>query len=95
MRRGTKLNLFPNRMAGNNHESQTRPHPISRTVVNPKIPMSYFKEWLEALCPRTRNGPRSQVDETNQPTGIELTNLLLLELLQKHGELLQRQNKHL
>ena len=57
--------------------------------------MSTFKEWLEALCPRNANGSRSQVEETNPPTRADLTNLLLLELLQKQGEQLQLQNEQL
>ena len=73
-------------MVGNNEKSQTGPHHGTRLPVNPKIPMSRYREQLEALCPRNENGPRSQVDETNPPTGAELTNFLLLELLQKQGE---------
>ena len=57
--------------------------------------MSSLREWLEALCPRNGNGARGQVDETNPPAGAELTNLLLLELLQKKGEQLQLQNEQL
>ena len=72
-------------MAGNNDESQTGPYLVSRTPVNPEIPMSHFRERLEALHPRNGNGSRSQVEETNPPIGAELTNLLLLELLQKQG----------
>jgi len=35
------------------------------------------------------------VDETNPPTGAELTKLLLLEMLQKQGEQLQFQSEQL
>jgi len=35
------------------------------------------------------------VDETNLPTGAELTNLLLLEMLQKQGEQLRLQHEQL
>ena len=35
------------------------------------------------------------MDETNPPIRADLFNLLLLELPQKQGEQLQRQNKHL
>jgi len=85
---GEKLNLtyFPSKMAENNNESHTRPHPISRIPVKPEIPMSSFKERLKALRPSNGNGSHSQVDETNPPTGEEPTNFLLLELLQKQGE---------
>ena len=76
-------------MVGNNDESQNGPYLILRTPVNPEIPISHFRERLEDLRPRNGNGPRSQVDEINLPTGVELTNLLLLELLQKQGEQLQ------
>ena len=62
--------------------------------MNLEIPMSTFRERLEALHPRNGNESRNQVDETNPPTGVELTNLLLLELLQKQGEQLQHQNEH-
>jgi len=58
--------------------------------VNPEIPMSSFMDWLEGLHPRNGNGSRSQVDETNPSIGVEPTNLLLLELLQKQGEQLER-----
>jgi len=54
--------------------------------------MSSLKEQLEALCPRNRNGSRSQGDETNPPAGTELTNLLL-EWLQKQGEQVRLQNE--
>ena len=82
-------------MVRNNDESQTGPHPISRTRINLEIPMFHFREQLEALHPRDGNGSRSQVDETSPSAGAELTNLLLLELLQKQGEQLQRLNKHM
>jgi len=72
-------------MAENNDESQTGPHPILRAPMNLEIPTSHFRERLEALRSINRNGSRSQVDETNPPIGAELTNLLLLELLQKQG----------
>ena len=55
--------------------------------------MSTFRERLEALHPWNGNGPFSQVDETNPPTGAELTKLLLLEMLQKQGEQLRLQNE--
>jgi len=87
--KGWELNptYFPNRMArNNNNESQTGPHPVIRVPANPNIPTSTFWERLEALRPQNGNGPRSLVDETNPPTGDELTNLLLLEMLQKQGE---------
>ena len=35
------------------------------------------------------------MEKTKPPTGADLTNLLLLKLLQKQGEQLQRQNEHL
>jgi len=57
--------------------------------------MSYFRERFEALCTRNKNESRSQVDKANPPTGAELTNLLLLELLQKQGGQLQCQNEYL
>jgi len=57
--------------------------------------MSSFREWLEALCPRNGNVSLNQVVEIKPPTGAELTNLLLLELLQKQGEQLQHQKQHL
>ena len=87
-------------MAGNNtnnhnEESQTGPHPMNRVPTTQDIPMAAFRERLEALRPRNGNGSRSQIDETNPPTGAELTNLLLLELLQKQGEQLgSRMNKY-
>ena len=57
--------------------------------------MSTLQDRLEAVRPRNGNGPRSQVDETNPPTRAELTNLLLLEMLQKQGEQLRLQNEQL
>ena len=55
--------------------------------------MVALREQLEALRPRNGNGSRSQIDETNSPMGNELTNLLLLEMLQKQGEQLRLQNE--
>jgi len=57
--------------------------------------MSTFWERLEALRHRNGNGSRSQVDKTNPPTRDELTNLLLLEMLQKQGEQMRLQNGQL
>jgi len=51
--------------------------------------MTALRERLGALCPQNKNGSRSQIDETNPSAGAELTNLLLLEMLQKQGEQLQ------
>ena len=86
---GEELNstYFPNRMAGNNKdESHTGRHPVISIPANPDIPMPSFRERLETLCPWNGNGSCNQVDETNLPAGVDLTNLLLLELLQKQGE---------
>jgi len=54
--------------------------------LNQDIPMSAPRESLKALHPCNGNGSRSQIDEINLPTGAELTNLLLLEMLQKQEE---------
>jgi len=64
-----------------NEESQTGPHPVMGFPTTQDTPMAAFRERLEALHPRNGNGSRSQIDETNPPTGVELTNLLLLEML--------------
>jgi len=83
-------------MAGSNdHNSKSRtgPHPETRVPTSQDIPMVALRERLEALRPRNGNGSRSQIDETNPLTGAELTNLLLLEMLQKQGEQLRLQNK--
>jgi len=63
--------------------------------MNQEVNMSALCERLEALCLRNGNGSCSQVDETNSPIEADLTNLLLLELLQKQGEQLQLHNKQL
>ena len=76
-----------------NSESRTGPHPKRRVPTNPDIPMAALRERLEALRPQNGNGSHSQIDETNLPTGTKLTNLLLLEMLQKQGEQLQLQNE--
>jgi len=76
-------------VGNNNNESQAGPHPVTRVPVNLEIPMISFRERLEALRPRNGNGSHSQVDETNPPTGAELTNLLLLEMLPKQREQLR------
>ena len=60
----------------------------------PEDSHAHFSEWLEALRPRNGNGSR-QVEETNPPTTAELTDILLLGLLQKQGEQLHRQNEYL
>ena len=72
-------------MAGNNHndESQMGPNPATRVPMDPDIPMTAFREWLETLHPQNGNGSHSHIGETNPPSGAELTNLLLLEMLQK------------
>ena len=73
-------------MVGNNDESETRLHPPPRPYVNRDIPMASLRERLETLRPRNGNRSHSEVDETNSPTGAELTNDLLLELLRKQRE---------
>ena len=57
--------------------------------------MSALRELLEALRPRKENGSRSQIDETNPPTGAELTNLSLLEMLQRQEGQLQLYNEQI
>jgi len=57
--------------------------------------MSTFRGLLEALHPRNGNGFRNQVEETNPSTGAEITNLPLLQLLQKQREQLRQQKEHL
>jgi len=57
--------------------------------------MTGLRERLEALRPRNGKGSHSQVDEIKPPTGAELINLLLLEMLQKQREQLQLQNEQL
>jgi len=63
--------------------------------VSQEVNMSALQERLEALHPQNGNGSRSQVNETNSLAGADLTNLLLLELLQKQGEQLRLQNEQL
>ena len=72
-------------MAGNNEESQTGPHRTPRAHMNLENPMASLRERPEALRPTNGNGHPSHVDETNPPTATDLTNLVLLELLQKQG----------
>jgi len=43
-------------MARNHDESKIGPHPVTRVSVNSEVPMSSFREWLEGLHPRNRNG---------------------------------------
>ena len=84
-------------MVGNNHndESETGPNPATRVPMNPDIPMAAFRERLETLRPRNGNGSCSHIGQTNPPSGAELTNLLLLEMLQKQGEQLRLQNEQI
>jgi len=84
-------------MAGNDHndESQTGPNPTTKVPMDPDIPTTAFKEWLETLPPWNANGSRSHISETNPPSGVELTNLLLLEMLQKQGEQLRPQKEQI
>jgi len=63
--------------------------------VNQEVNMSSLRERLEALCPRNGNGSRSHMGGTNPLARAELTNQLLLELLQKQREQLQLQNEQL
>ena len=73
-------------MVQNNDKSQTGPHLVLRTPVHPTIPISHFREQLEALRPKNENASRRQLDETNPPTRVEFSILILLELLQKEGK---------
>ena len=57
--------------------------------------MAAFQERLEGLRLRGGNGNHSQVGETEPSTGTDLTNRLLVELLQQQGEQLQLQNENL
>ena len=82
-------------MVENNNESQTEPNPAMRVPVNQDVIMSSLREWLEALRPKNGNRSCCQVDETNPHAGAELTNLLLLELLQKQREQSWLQNEQL
>jgi len=84
-------------MVGNNHndELQIGPNPATRVPMDTDVPMTAFRERLETLRPRNGNGSRSHIDETNPPSGAELTNLLLLEMLQKQGEQLRLQNEQI
>ena len=69
-------------MTGNsNNESQTGPHLVVRVLMNPEVPMTSFSKRLEALSLRNGNGSCSQVNKTNPPTGVEITNQLLMEML--------------
>ena len=82
-------------MTGNNNKSQTRSHHAARVLVDQEVNISSLKERLEALRPRNGNGSCSQVDESNSAAGVDLTSLLLLELLQKQGEQLRLPNEQL
>ena len=62
------------------------PHLTPRSHVNLDISMASLRERLEALYPRDGNGSYSRVDEIKPLTGAELTNFLLLQLLQKQGK---------
>jgi len=73
-------------MSKNTDESHTGPHPSPRPHVNLDILMTSLRVRLEALRPKNENEFYSQVDKTDPPTGADLTNLILLELLQKQGE---------
>jgi len=55
--------------------------------------MLALTERLEAIHPLNGNGSHSQIDESNPSMGPELTNLLLLEMLQKKCEQLRLQNE--
>ena len=46
-------------------------------------PMASLQERLEAMCPRNGRGTTSQEEEIDSPVRGDVTNLLLLELLQK------------
>jgi len=57
--------------------------------------MTSIWETVEAMRPGNGRGNTSHEGETHPLTAADLTNLLLLELLQKQNEQIQRQSKHL
>jgi len=73
-------------MSRTNGESQTGPQFELRAQRNLKILIASFQERLEAM--KTVNGRGNASDEGENPSSTwgELTNLLLLKLLQKQNE---------
>ena len=52
--------------------------------------MSNLRKWLEALHPENEGTLTGVVRENPKPIRADLTNVLLIELLKKHGEQLHK-----
>ena len=76
IRKETKPNLLPAKDGGKQWRVSHRTPTCYKGPCEPEIPMSHFRERLEALRPRNGNRSCSQVDETNPPTRVEHTNLI-------------------
>ena len=72
-------------MSRANDESHIRPQPNERARRELKILMASFRKRLEAMCLGNRRGTTSREKETHYLVGRDVTNLLLLELLQKQN----------
>ena len=80
--------LFP-RMSRINDKSHIGPQPNKRTSKELDILMANLQKRLETMCSTYGRGNMSCEDETHSLEGGDITNLLLLELLQKYNEQIQ------
>jgi len=77
-------------MSRTNDESHVGSPPEKRAQRELENPMASLRERLEVICPGNGMGTTSKEGETHSPVGGDVTNLLVLELIQKN-EQIQRQ----
>ena len=82
-------------MLRTNEESHIRPQPNKRARRELEIPMASIREKLEAMRPGNTRGTTSREEETHSLVGRDVTNMLLLELLQKQNNQIQDQREQL
>jgi len=73
-------------MSRTNDESHVRAQPEERAQRELENPMASLRERLEAMRPGNGRATTSKEGEINSSVGGDVTNLLLLELIQKQNE---------
>ena len=82
-------------MLRTNDESHVGPQPKERARRELEKPMASLRKKLKAMCVGNERGTTSREGETHSPVREDVTNLLLLELIQKQNEQIQPQSKQL
>ena len=83
------------KMSRTNDESHIRPQPEERARRELDNSMASLWERLEAMCLGNGRGTTCREVETHSLVGGDVNNLLLLELMQKQNEHIQRQSEQL